>query len=48
VRRCAASGGSWSPAASGLTHGGRKPVRLVGLKGCLGRILLWRYDKLVK
>jgi hypothetical protein len=27
---------------SGLTFDGRQSVRPVGLKGCLGRILLWR------
>jgi hypothetical protein len=39
---------SWSRVASGLTQGGRQPVKSAGLKGCLGQILLWRLNRLPK
>jgi hypothetical protein len=43
-----AAAGSRSRAAFGLTRSGRQRVGLVGPEGCLGRILLWRSNRLPK
>jgi hypothetical protein len=46
--RFAAAAGIWSRVTSGLNRDGRQPVVLVGPKGCLSRILLWRSYRLAK
>jgi hypothetical protein len=45
---CAAAAGNRSRTTSGLTRGGRQPLRPVTPKCCLGRILLWRLNRLPK